>query len=100
MLKVLFSSLLLFINFTGVSQILEDDFEGNSTISTWYADNASMDINFGNPFTDSSNPSSTVLRYQDAGGEFANIGFDSSSAILLDQNSTFSVKIYVHRPHL
>ena len=100
MLKVLFSSLLLFINFTGVSQILEDDFEGNSTISTWYADNASMDINFGNPFTDSSNPSSTVLRYQDAGGEFANIGFDSSSAILLDQNSTFSLKIYVHSPSL
>jgi len=95
MLKVLLSSLLLFISFIGVSQILEDDFEGNSTISTWYEDNASIDINFGNPFTDSSNPSSTVLRYQDAGGEYANIGFDSSSAILLDQNSTFSLKIYV-----
>ncbi len=63
MLKVLLSSLLLFISFIGVSQILEDDFEGNSTTSIWYEDNASIDINFGNPFTDSSNPSSTVLRY-------------------------------------
>jgi len=95
MLKVLLSSFLLFISFIGVSRILEDDFEGNSTISTWYGDDASMDINYSNPLINPSNQSSTVLRYQDAGGEYANIGFDSSSAILLDQNSTFSVKIYV-----
>jgi beta-glucanase (GH16 family) len=95
MFKVLLFSLLLFLSFTGLSQILEDDFEGNSTISSWYEDDALMDINFSNPSIDSYNQSSTVLRYEDTGGQYANIGFDSSSAILLDQNSTFSLKIYV-----
>jgi hypothetical protein len=65
------------------------------TISTWYEDNVLTDINFDNPLINLSNQSSTVLRHQDEGEAYANIRFDSSSAILLDQNLIFSLKIYV-----
>jgi beta-glucanase (GH16 family) len=77
------------------AQILTDDFEGNSTIQFWYADNCSMNTLYDNPFPDASNPSAHVLRYQDLGGQYANIGFNSISRMFLANNTPFSLKIYV-----
>ncbi len=95
MSRFLLASLFLLMGFSSFSQLLKDDFEGNATISTWYADNAQMNTSFNNPFSNSGNPSSTVLKYEDNGGQYANVGFDSSDPIILEQNTAFSLKIYI-----
>lgn len=83
------------ISFTSFSQLLEDNFEGNSSISSWYADAAQMNTSLANPLSTAKNPSSTVLRYDDEGGQYANIGFDSTQSIILEENTPFSLKVYV-----
>lgn len=95
MRKFLSLSLLVFTFFSATGQLLVDDFDGNSTISGWYADDALMDTAFANPFMDGTNPSATVLRYEDEGGTFANIGFDAGERIHISDETPFSIKIYV-----
>ena len=95
MRKIFITQLILLLCFTGFAQILQDDFEGNSTIDTWYGDDCFMDISFTNPFVDSINPSGTVLKYHDTGGLYANVGFDSPSTINISDGTPFSLKIYV-----
>ena len=95
MYKIFITPLFLLLCFTAFSQILKDDFEGNSTIDTWYADDCLMDISYANPIIDSINPSATVLRYQDTGGLYANIGFNSPVMINISDDTPFSLKIYV-----
>ncbi len=77
------------------SQILQDNFEGNSTISTWAGDDCGMDTNFVNPFQNGINTSSTVLKYTDGGGLYANIRFDAGSNFNLSKSSVFTLKVYV-----
>jgi beta-glucanase (GH16 family) len=77
------------------AQVLTDDFEGNSSIQFWYSDNCLLDLAYENPVPDATNPSAQVLRYQDTGGQYANIGFNSISRMHLSNNTTFSLKIYV-----
>ena len=84
-----------FLSVFSHAQILNDDFEGSSTIQFWYADNCLMNTSYENPFPDAVNPSAHVLRYQDLGGLYANIGFNSISKMLLSNNTPFSLKIYV-----
>ena len=79
----------------GQVQTVEDDFEGNGTILTWYGDNCGMDNAAANPFPQGSNTSATVLAYTDAGGQYANVGFNVSDNFNLSVNHTFSLKIYV-----
>ena len=55
---------------------VEDDFEGNGTIVTWYGDDCGMDNAFLNPFKEGINNSNTVLEYSDIGGQYANVGFN------------------------
>ncbi|TVQ13855.1 MAG: glycosyl hydrolase family protein [Bacteroidetes bacterium] len=95
MYKIFITQLILLLYFTGFAQILQDDFEGNSTIDTWYADDCFMDISFANPFVDSINPSATVLKYHDTGGLYANVRFNSPSTIYISEGTPFSLKIYV-----
>ncbi len=95
MYKIFIFQLLLLSIFAGFSQTLQDDFEGNSTIDTWYADDCLMDISFANPFANSFNPSANVLRYEDTGGAYANIGFDSPATIHISDDTPFRLKIYV-----
>ncbi len=95
MYKIFTTQLLLLSFFAAFSQLLQDDFEGNSTINTWYADDCFMDISYDNPFIDSFNPSSTVLKYHDTGGLYANIRFDSPVMINISDDTPFSLKIYV-----
>ncbi len=95
MRTIIITQLLVFSFLTGFAQLLKDDFEGNSTISTRYADDCFMDISFPNPFIDSINPSAAVLKYHDTGGLYANVGFDSPQIINISDDTPFSLKIYV-----
>jgi beta-glucanase (GH16 family) len=92
-LFLIFLSWLLVNN--GQSQILQDDFEGNGTISTWFPDNCEINTSEPNPFSQGINTSAKVLKYKDTGGQYANIGFNASSNFNLSVNHTFSFKIYV-----
>ena len=77
------------------AQLIQDDFEGNSTINSWYADDCSINTSLENPFQQSINTSATVLEYDDNGGTYANVRFDINQNLDLSTNSTFSLKIYV-----
>lgn len=91
-LKLLFLCLL---SFSLNAQTVEDDFEGNGTITNWYGDDCNIDISYPNPFQESLNNSNTVLRYNDVGGPYANVRFDVLANFDLSVNRTFSFKIFV-----
>jgi beta-glucanase (GH16 family) len=76
-------------------QIARDNFEGNSTISTWLGDDCIMDNNFINPYSTGINTSSKVLKYSDVGGQYANVRFDAGFNFNLSLSSKFSLKLYV-----
>lgn len=76
-------------------QISQDNFEGISTINSWFGDDCGMDINFTNPFLTGINASSKVLKYSDIGGLYANVRFDAGFNYNLVSSSVFSLKIYV-----
>jgi hypothetical protein len=80
-----------------VSALIYDDFEGNGNINTWYGDACGMDNTFPMPIEISGaiNNSATVLKYEDTGGQYANVGFNTPSNFDLTTNSKFSLKIYV-----
>jgi len=78
-----------------IAQTVEDDFEGNGTISTWYGDNCNLNTSLPNPYQQGINSSATVLEYGDVGGQYANVGFDVSNNFDLSINHTFSIKIYL-----
>ena len=59
---------LFIISTISLGQSIEDDFEGNGTITTWSGDNCGIDIDFSNPFQTGINTSETVLKYTDSGG--------------------------------
>ena len=74
---------------------VEDDFEGNGTIKTWAQDASVINTSFSNPFKIGINTSNTVLRYEDNGGQYANVKFDVPKNFDLSEKHTFSIKIYV-----
>ena len=88
---ILFSLITLFTN----GQTVEDNFEGNGTISNWGTDESEMNTSYTNPYKESINTSNTVLEYKDNGGAYANIFFDVSNTFDLSTNHTFTLKIYV-----
>jgi beta-glucanase (GH16 family) len=77
------------------AQNITDDFEGNGTISTWFGDDCEINTSFENPYPSGINTSSKVLRYSDLGSLFANVRFDAATNFNLNNNSVFSLKIYV-----
>jgi beta-glucanase (GH16 family) len=77
------------------AQIVQDDFEGSGTITTWFGDNCNMDINYSNPFQQDINTSNTVMEYHDVGGQYANVQFDVNTNFDLTAKNSFSLKIYV-----
>jgi len=89
---LLFLLLVPAINF---AQILQDDFEGNGNIPAWVGDNCGVNPNFDNPFMQSINSSATVLRYQDTGGQYANLRFQRTGKFDLTYSSVFTLKIYI-----
>jgi beta-glucanase (GH16 family) len=76
-------------------QIARDNFEGNSTIFTWFGDNCILDTSFNNPYPLGINTSSKVLKYADVGGQYANVRFDTKFNLNLGVSSQFSLKLYV-----
>ncbi|MFT7050539.1 MAG: beta-glucanase (GH16 family) [Psychroserpens sp.] len=88
---------LLFIVFTIQvnAQVVEDDFEGSGTISSWYGDNCNINVNFSNLYQQGINMSSTVLEYHDIGGQYANVQFDVNTNFDLSTKNSFSLKVYV-----
>ena len=87
----------LCLAFSSWSQVqnVYDDFEGNGDISTWFGDDCNMDLSFSNPNIQGLNLSSTVLKYTDVGGQYANIRFDVNENFDLSTNHTFTLKIYI-----
>ena len=77
------------------SQIIEDDFEGNGTIDQWVGDDCNLDSSYANPYVEGINTSSTVLKYDDIGGQYANVRFDTNQNIDLSVKNAFTFKIYV-----
>ncbi|PLW99629.1 MAG: beta-glucanase [Marinilabiliales bacterium] len=77
------------------TQPVQDDFEGNGTITTWFGDDCNINVAFSNPFPQGINTSATVLEYQDIGGQYANVRFDVSNNYDLSSNYVFSLKIYI-----
>lgn len=77
------------------AQTIQDDFEGNGNIITWAEDDCGLDISFTNPYKQGMNTSATVLRYSDNGGQYANVRFDVSGNLDLEENHTFRLMIYV-----
>lgn len=77
------------------TQTVEDDFEGNGTITTWYGDDCNIDTAFPNPFPEGINTSATVMQYHDVGGLYANVRFDVPNNFDLSSDYIFSLKIYV-----
>lgn len=95
-LLVIFVFFLSIINsFLYAQQTVADDFEGAGTISTWYEDDIIMELDFINPHQNGINTSQKVLKYNDTGGVYANIGFNTIANFDLSSAATFSFKIYV-----
>jgi len=80
---------------SGQSIILEDDFEGNGTIDSWFSIDCNLDTSQENPWQTGINNSATALEYQDLGGLNAQIGFDIPANLDLTENQVFTLKIYV-----
>ena len=74
---------------------MQDDFEGNSTIS-WNAEDVIMTLDVDNPLPSSQNTSDAALKYVDDGsGLYANIYFDTSRPIILEEDTPFELMIYI-----
>jgi hypothetical protein len=74
---------------------LNDNFEGNGNITTWTEGQSAINTAFSNPYNEEINTSNRVLKYEDTGGEYAHVSFQTSENFILSQNSSFSLKIYV-----
>ena len=94
---LLLFALILFSTILSNAQVLnvEDDFEGNGTISAWVADDCNIISPYPNPFQQGINTSDNVLEYHDVGGQYANVRFETSEKFDLKTNNIFTLKIYL-----
>ncbi|WP_415866991.1 hypothetical protein [Thalassobellus suaedae] len=92
----IFSLLLLVLFISSIeAQVIQDDFEGSGTISSWYGDDCIINTNFINPHKQGINASNKVLKYEDRGGKYANVRFDNSINLDMANRNVFVFKIYV-----
>ena len=77
------------------SQNIEDDFEGNGTIDSWVGDDCIVNSSYANPYIQGLNTSSKVLKYNDIGGQYANVRFDTNQNLDFSLKNSFTFKIYV-----
>jgi len=94
-MKIVLSSIAVLVTLLASGQAIEDNFEGTGNITTWFGDDCELVQPISNPFQTGINPSSKVLKYNDIGGQYANVRFDATSNFNLTSNYTFTVKIYV-----
>lgn len=88
-------ALLLLLAASIPAQTVQDDFEGNGTITSWAGDDCNLHTSFANPFIQGINTSTKVLKYQDTGGQYANVRFEVAFNFDLSTQSIFTLKIYV-----
>ncbi|WNH12724.1 family 16 glycosylhydrolase [Thalassobellus suaedae] len=92
----IFSLLLLVLFISSIeAQVIQDDFEGSGTISSWYGDDCIINTNFINPHKQGINASNKVLKYEDRGGKYANVRFDNPINLDMANRNVFVFKIYV-----
>ena len=77
------------------AQVINDDFEGNGTISNWTGDDCNLTQPSVNPFKQGTNQSSNVLKYEDTGGDYANIRFETLQNISFSSKTAFTLQVYV-----
>lgn len=77
------------------AQSVEDDFEGNGTIATWFGDDCNINTTATNAFAEGINTSATVLEYEDVGGDYANVRFEMERKFDMSSGSVFTLMIYV-----
>lgn len=92
---LLLSILLALANIVCAQQNLQDDFEGNGTITNWSGDDCGINTRLPNPHQIGVNTSDTVMEYNDIGGTYANTRFQLTENFELSNHYTFSFKIYV-----
>ena len=88
-------TLLFCLPFASFAQNVQDNFEGNGTITTWFGDDCTINTTFTNPYPQGINTSAKVLRYADNGGLYANARFQLSTTFDLVAKSRFMLKIFV-----
>lgn len=76
-------------------QIIFDDFEGNGNITSWVGDDCQINLDVTNPFQRGINTSSKVMQYQDIGGQYANVRFETKEKLDLSKNAQFKLKVYL-----
>ncbi|TXD53887.1 MULTISPECIES: family 16 glycosylhydrolase [unclassified Polaribacter] len=100
-MQKLYTLFLCIATLTAFSQTtVQDDFEGNGTITSWQQDNSAINIAFTNPVKEGINTSNRVLKYVDNGSQYANFYFDIAENYDLSENYTFSFKIYIPQSSL
>ena len=57
----LLSVLVIVSSALGIAQDVQDDFEGNGNITTWFGDNCAINTNLNNPHQNGINVSNKVL---------------------------------------
>ena len=95
MKNLVLSCFFISMSFLASSQVIEDNFEGTGNIASWLGDDCGLEQPFSNPFQTGINPSANVLKYNDIGGQYANVRFDATTNFNLSANYIFKVKIFV-----
>jgi len=96
--RIAISIILLFLfsfEIQAQTQTVQDDFEGNGTITSWFGDDCNINTSYPNPFPSGINTSATVMEYDDIGGQYANVRFEVDNNFNLSFDYIFSLKIYV-----
>lgn len=94
-ISMLFLVLSAMVTLHAQTKTVQDDFEGQGTIKSWFGDDCTISTAFANPFQQGENTSATVLKYHDTGGQYANVRFDVTENFKLDEKHTFFIKIYI-----
>lgn len=95
MKKLILSSISIMVSLLVSGQAIQDNFEGNGNITTWVGDDCGLEQPFSNPYQIGINTSANVLKYNDIGGQYANVRFDATNNFNLSSNYAFTLKIYV-----
>lgn len=95
MRKLILSSIFTLATMLTSGQAIQDSFEGKGNISTWSGDDCQLVQSFPNPYKTGINHSDRVLKYNDVGGQYANVRYDAATNFNLSTNHTFTLKIYV-----
>jgi len=91
-----YTILSLFLCFSLLAQTnISEDFESTTPNLSWFSDDCFMDTNFSNPYQNADNNSGNVMRYEDIGGSFANVGFNYPETFNLSGTHEFSLWIYI-----